>query len=367
MKERTRDARIGFACETALRDLRYGFRTLRRTPVFAATVIATLALGIVASVTMFSMMRAVLWQPLPYPLADRLVLLSADARGLANAGLAAGEARDLRDEVDLFDQVATIEGVNANLDVDGELEHVMAASANDAALSLLGATSLPLGRPLEAARDVPGEFVTTVVISDRLWRSHFGGDTSVVGRRIQVNNLDVQVVGVLRPGLRVFMPADANTAEEIDVWFPRAFDGERRSRTHSTIARLRPGITLDTVQARLDVLSDRFGGHRRGAPLPGVDDVSAARPLPFEPWQLTRNVAVETDPTRPLARVTVQSVRPGYLRVMGIALREGRDISATKTSYRAAPWRSSTNGSRAGSGRRVLLDSGWSPATRRAN
>lgn len=77
VKERTRDAPAGAALESLLRDVRYGCRTLRRTPVFAVAVAATLALGIGANVTMFSVMRTVLWQPLPYPAADRLVLLSA--------------------------------------------------------------------------------------------------------------------------------------------------------------------------------------------------------------------------------------------------------------------------------------------------
>ena len=81
MRELTREAWIGHALETVLRDVRHAMRQLRRAPGFAAVVIATLALVIGATATVFSVMHAVLWRPLPYPCAERLLVMDADAPG----------------------------------------------------------------------------------------------------------------------------------------------------------------------------------------------------------------------------------------------------------------------------------------------
>src|SRR5919108_4724823 len=108
VKERVRDERMGIGLETVRRDFVHGLRTLRRSPGFAFVVIATLALCIGANVTMFSVMNAVLWQRLPYPEVERLVVLNADYRGTANAGLSDPEAKDLRAETQLVEHAAPI-------------------------------------------------------------------------------------------------------------------------------------------------------------------------------------------------------------------------------------------------------------------
>ena len=97
-------------------DIRYAWRTLARAPAFAAVVILTLALGIGTSVTMFSVMHAVLWRPLPYPAPERIVMVQVDARNVANAGAAPGEALDLRARSRLLERLSTIVAVDANLD-----------------------------------------------------------------------------------------------------------------------------------------------------------------------------------------------------------------------------------------------------------
>lgn len=239
-------------------DLRHAYRSLSRSPGFAVVVMMTLAVGIGASVTMFSVMHAVLWRPLPYPQADRLVLLEADGRGGSQVGLASAEIRDLQTASQRLELIGAVSGVQAHLDVDGELERVFAVSANDDVLPLLGAEPLALGRSFDAAGGDIGELVRTVVISDGLWRRRLGADPNVVGTHMQVNNIDVEIVGVLRPGLRVFLPAVSNAAEDVDVWFPRGLSDERRYREPATIARLKAGVTLEQAQAELDVLTARF-------------------------------------------------------------------------------------------------------------
>lgn len=139
VKESVRDVRAGAMLETLVRDLQSGARLIARGPGFAAVVVLTLALGIGATVTMFSVMHSVLWRPLPYPDASRLVLLNANVNKTANVGLTSGEALDLTSQSRTLERIAAVSGVDANLELNGELERVYAVSANDDALVALGA------------------------------------------------------------------------------------------------------------------------------------------------------------------------------------------------------------------------------------
>ncbi|MPY89715.1 MAG: FtsX-like permease family protein [Luteitalea sp.] len=260
VKEDARHARVGYGVEMTLRDIRYGWRSLWRSPGFALVVILTLALGIGANVTMFSVARSVLWRALPYPDADRIVLVTVDARGVSNAGAAAGELLDIREQSRFIDHVCTIAGVEAHLNIDGEVELVAAASVTDDVLPLFGAVPLALGRTLRTTEDYSAGLMR-IVISHDLWRRRFGGDPTIVGRRVQVNNKDMQVVGVLGSGLRMFLPPSAGAAEQIDVWFPLTAEDLGSSREYRglpILGRLAPGATLRQAQAELDVLAARF-------------------------------------------------------------------------------------------------------------
>jgi putative ABC transport system permease protein len=214
-------------------------------------------------VTTFSVLQAVLWRPLPYPDADRLVFVNADYHNRQNRGVAPLEVRQLMERSRTLDAIAVVSGVSANLDIDGELERVFAVSANAAALPMLGADPPALGRLLRDNEDMgPDGFVSAVVISDALWRRHFGADPSVIGRFIQVNNLRVQVAGVLRPGLRLFLPAAANAAEDVDVWFPYGLGNGLDSRSPAVLARLAPGTSLAQANAELDAIANAFAAER---------------------------------------------------------------------------------------------------------
>lgn len=264
VKEEVRDGRVGQEIITTLRDIRFAGRLLGRSPGFAVVATLTLALGIGANVAVFSVMRSVLWRSLPYPDADRLVLLQVDARGVVNAGAAPGEVLDLRARSRLLDSLETINGVDAHVYVNGEYERVAAASVTDGVLTLLGAAPLAMGRMLHAAEDV-GEWVRSVVISDGLWRRSFGGDPAALGRQVQINNLDVQIVGILRPGFRLFLPPDTLAAEEIDVWFPTGLQQTRDHRGAPVLGRLQAGATLEQAQAELDALAAQFVADHQAA------------------------------------------------------------------------------------------------------
>ena len=267
--------------------LQDALRSLKRTPGFVLVVTLTLGVGIGTSVTTFTVMQGVLWKPLPYPGAERLVLLDGFSKTGTTRGVKPYEVTQLKAQSRTLDSIAVVSGVPANLNIDGELERVFAVSAHVEALTMLGADPPALGRLVNDTTDFSADgFVNAVVISDALWRRHFGSDPSAIGRHIQVNNLNVQIVGVLRPGLKLFLPAATNTAEDPDVWFPRG-QSEALDTSQSALARLAPGVTLAQANAELDALGAGFAAahplHYAGNPrlfAAPAQDVLTARVKP---------------------------------------------------------------------------------------
>jgi putative ABC transport system permease protein len=234
-------------------------RSLKRTPGFVFVVVLTLGLGIGTSVTTFTVLQGVLWKPLPYPRAERLVFLDGFSKTGNTRGLKPFEIRQIKAHGRTLDSIAVVSGVPANLNIDGELERVFAVSANVDALTMLGADPPALGRLINDTTDFSADgYVKAVMISDALWRRHFGSDPSAVGRHIQVNNLNVQIVGVLRPGLKLFLPASTNAAEDPDVWFPSGFSDAIDTSHTGVLARLAPGATVAQTNAELHTLGAGF-------------------------------------------------------------------------------------------------------------
>jgi predicted permease len=232
--------------------LKDALRSLKRTPGFALVVALTLGIGIGTSVTTFTVMQGVLWKPLPYPGAERLVLLNGTTRTGIPGGLKPYEIRQLKERSRTIDSIAVVSGVSATLSINGELERVFAVSANAEAFAMLGADPPALGRLIDERIDfAPDGYISAVVISDALWRRHFAADPAVIGRRIQVNNLDAQIVGVLRPGLKLFLPASTNVAEDVDVWFPNGLSDRLDVSHPGVLARLAPGVSVEQANAEL--------------------------------------------------------------------------------------------------------------------
>ena len=276
--------------------LKDALRSLKRTPGFVLVVVLTLGLGIGTSVTTFTVMQSVLWKPLPYPNAERLVLLDAEWNGSRRRGVAPLEIRGLKANSRTLDAIAVFSGVPANLNISGELERVFAVSASSDALRVLGADPPALGRLLDDIADfAPDGRVSAVVISDALWRRHFGADPDAVGRRIEVNNIPVQIAGVLRPGLKVFLPAELNAAEDVDVWFPAGIS-DRTDTRNVRLARLAPGVTLAQANAELGTLGsgyhERFPQDYSGTPRFYVESVQGRLTAHIKPALVALGVAV---------------------------------------------------------------------------
>ena len=257
IKEEVRETWLGRGIETAAQDLRYACRSLLRSPGFTAIVLATLALGIGATLTMFSLMRAVLWHPLPYPEPNRIVTIQVDARSVSNTGATLGEVLDLKERGSSFEQVSMIDTGQANLEYMGESEHVAQARISDDFLPLLGARP-EMGRTLDSRIDDRKGQASAILISGELWQRRFSSDPAIIGKTVRVNDLNVQIAGVLTPGFRLFLPPSVNSAEQIDVWCPFAMSATRQYRGTPILARLKPGVTLDAANAELRRLAARF-------------------------------------------------------------------------------------------------------------
>jgi putative ABC transport system permease protein len=258
VKERVRDVRLGSAVEAGARDARYAARVLWRSPGYALVVIMTLALGIGPNAAIFSVVHAVLWRSLPYPDAARIVVVEADTRGLPTAYSSSGAVFDVRTQSRLITSIAQVEGRDASLEIDGVMERVAAARVTDDLLPLLGATPLMLGRTLVSAEDAHSFVVKGVVISHELWQRRLAGDPRVIGRRLTVNNFDVQVVGVMRPDFRLVLPGANHVEERIDVWLPYDPGPGVLYRGLPLVGRLAPGASVTEAQAELTALASSF-------------------------------------------------------------------------------------------------------------
>ena len=248
-----------------LRDIRYALRLFRRSPAFAGLAVATLALGIGTTTSMFTLVHAVLLRPLPYADPDRLVILRADSPTQARAAtLADGEIADIASEPAVFASVGSIVAVDGNLTGGDTMERVSAASVTDGFLRTLAITPA-IGRLLEDRIDSTTDTVLSVVISDELWRRRFNADPAVLGRHYDINNKSLAIVGVLPRGFRLYLGPDANVPARIDIWFPTSLAaGERKYRAHTAIARLAPGVSVSRARQALDAIAARTGSRYAG-------------------------------------------------------------------------------------------------------
>ena len=239
VKEVTREMWGGAWIERVRQDFRFAVRSLRRSPSFTIAAVLTLALGIGANSAMFTVMNGVLLRQLPFPDPDRVVAVSyqpADGpfieRGALSdrhyAALSGGAAPQM------FEHLATYSRQNVVLRGIGEPLKVAAAQATTDFFPVFGVQPA-LGQVFE--RDEP-----VVVLSDRLWRTRFNADSSVVGRVVDIDNVKRTVVAVMPRAFDV--PANA------DLWFPTTITvNPNRTWTRSAVARLRGGVSIEQARA----------------------------------------------------------------------------------------------------------------------
>ena len=243
-------------------DLKYAVRSLLKTPGFTAIVVLTLALGIGATVAIFSMINAVLLRPLPYAQPQQLARIYTEFPNLPNGGLrrnwlSPGEYLDLRREAGTWQSLdAWITG-GANIATGSDPMRVTASFVTGGLLQSLDIPALR-GRLISRQDDEPGA-TRVAVISYRLWQRTFASDPGAIGRDILLNGRKHTIVGVMPPSF-IFPPGEADVP---DIWVPLQIDpanlGDRSSHNLSVLGRLKPGVTLHQAQAEFDSLVEQWG------------------------------------------------------------------------------------------------------------
>jgi putative ABC transport system permease protein len=229
--------------ETAWQDLRFGARTLRRNPGFAAIAVITLALGIGANAAIFSVVNAVLLRPLPWSEPDRAVMIWSRWVSFDKTWVAEGEVVDYRRRSRTLVEVAAWGEGQVNLTGDGEPERVAAASVTSNLFSTLGVKPL-LGRTFTAAEDVANG-PDVVVLGFGLWNRRYGADQSLMGRTILIDGEPYQVLGVMPPDF--VLPTDFRNPQPTQLWVPQRLDPastDHGSHGLYAVGRLAPGATV---------------------------------------------------------------------------------------------------------------------------
>lgn len=260
---------------TLSRDLALGARTLRKSPAFALTAIATLALGIGASTAIFSVVNAVLLRPLPYGDADRLTIISQDlrARKVVDFPVGAGDVPDIRSGTTVFEGIAALQTARnfPYVDKDGNAHLITFAGATPNIFKLLR-VPVSVGRDFEDADGTPNPIVqlppgaqpdpnappparlpTIGIISYDFWQRAFGGNPSVVGSTITIGG-PVLVVGVASPRAELIFPVSMQVERHPDVWTALRVNFEQGSRqnvAYRLIGRLKPNATLTAARAEI--------------------------------------------------------------------------------------------------------------------
>jgi predicted permease len=257
-----------------MKDLRYAARGLQKSPAFALTAIATIALGIGATTAIFSVVNAVLLRPLPYADQERLTILWGDMRkrNVTDFPFPPGDFHDLRHEATLFQGLAAVvTGRQAMSGDRGDPEQVRTAGVTPNFFALLGARVVvgrdfvesdgtpqpppPQVPPGAQAAPQPPPIPAMVILSHEFWQRRFGGERSVIGTTIDVGGGRSEIVGVLEPGFEILYPPGTDIERTPDIYAALRVNYEAGSRINvflRVIGRLKPGVTIQQAQTQVD-------------------------------------------------------------------------------------------------------------------
>jgi putative ABC transport system permease protein len=233
-------------------DIRYAFRMLRKQPGFSAIAILTLALGIGANTSIFSVVNAVLLRPLPYPEPDRLVLIRERTNLFDSGSVSLPNYLDWRASQRGFTDLALFRRGDANLSgatSDVEAERVSSARVSYNFLSVLGVPP-ELGRDFRESDDVP-HCKKVALISDGLWKRRFGGSRGVIGQSIMLDGVQREIIGVLPPDVQLPRKVQVFITLE-DLRADKDYVDRGNHPGFSALGRLKPNVTLEQGKADLN-------------------------------------------------------------------------------------------------------------------
>ena len=253
--EESREVWSIMAIDNLIRDLRLGARALRKSPLFTAVAVLTLALGIGANTAIFSLIDAVMLRPLPFPDANRIVMLwevppkriqaASPGNDPTQNTVSPVNFLDWRARTHSFTAMSAMEPFPMGLSGYGEPRAVDGLRVSADYFRVLGVAPL-LGRTFTAAEDVPNG-PPVVVLSYSLWQEQFGGDRTVIGRHIQISDAPCTIIGVMPQGFDL-------PFRHAEVWAPIQIQpgGGDEGRYLNVIAKLKPGVTMAEAQADMN-------------------------------------------------------------------------------------------------------------------
>jgi putative ABC transport system permease protein len=251
-KEECRDLRRGRLASEFVSDLRYAARALRRSPGFAMLAIAIMAVGIGANTAVFSVVNGVLLKSLPYPDADRIVVLRTAAltTGEINPLVALANFWDWRAQTTSFEAMATYRGGEAPVTPGDTAEFARHAVVDVQLFRVFGIEPF-VGRPFGPEDLIPDTSQPVALISHTYWQSRYSGDRGILQRTIRVGSGLRQIVGVMPPGFQF--------PNRTDVWTPQTSrTGSRTGHNLFAVGRLKPGVSLQSAETELNTIAARL-------------------------------------------------------------------------------------------------------------
>ncbi|HEX4666942.1 MAG TPA: ABC transporter permease [Chthoniobacterales bacterium] len=241
-----------------MNDFRFALRQLRKSPGFTFVAVLTLALGIGANTAIFTIVNAALLERLPYRDAGRIIVVwetNAQRPGKSNV---AGPTNFLRwkERATSFETLAAYAESRANLTGGAHPEELIAQNVTDGYFDVIGVEPF-LGRAF-TAEEMADQKSAVTILSYELWQRRFGADRSIVGRSIQLNGKLQTVVGVMPPGVRLYLKSGSLVNKPVDFWWPFVLGPEAREphgRYLTVIGRLKPGATLEGARAELKTIA----------------------------------------------------------------------------------------------------------------
>jgi len=249
---------------TLAKDVAYAVRMLAKSPGFTLAAILSLAIGIGANTSIFSIFDALLLRPLPYQDAGRLVILWNRSPGLniTQDWFSTAQYFDIKTGHQGFEQVAIAIGGNDNLTSRGEPERVGTIRISSNLLPMLG-QSAALGRTFSADEDSPGR-PATAVLSHGMWVRHYGADPRMLGQSVTLNGVTYEVVGIMPPSFslpREVLPT-LGGAEQADIILPLPLPADaaqnRDHEDYNIVGKLKPGVSTAQAQAEMDTITARL-------------------------------------------------------------------------------------------------------------
>jgi predicted permease len=269
-KEAYRERRGLPFVDTLVQDVRYGVRTLVKSPGFAAVAVLTLALGIGANTAIFSVVRAVLLRSLSFPQANRLMLIWATnaTNGEMHDVASYPDFEDWKAQNKSFENVAAFTTRGAILATEKQAERVSAVQASAEFFSTLGVQPA-LGRAFSSDEQQPGAG-RVVLLSDLFWKRRFAQRADIVGQVVRINEESFTVIGVMPPGFEV----PPGRLEQIYV--PMLRDANRNHGFLMVLGRLRRKVSISAAQAEMDVITRGLA-----AQFPRSDKAAGANVVPL--------------------------------------------------------------------------------------